>query len=326
VAGTNAEWIDAVLRAGGHLPTGRVVRIDVIETETTLSQIQRIEVTYSSDAPVSAPFRLFLKLPKPEARYHAHMEVAFYTEMRAPIRELPLVTCYCASPAGLLLADVSETHVQLSDAGVTLRTAEPVVRVLAQLHAMWWGRRNTGESLLPNFDGAEQRYSEFVNSCPGPVPSAWKRAYDRLLAQGRTRLAARLSDGRHLTLCHPDAHGGNFLVPRPECNADGVYIVDWHVYVRWWGAHDLARFIFFEEEIDPPARSALLKVYYNALLDKGIADYPWSSFWNDYRLSFLEIAIFALFYQPDLIRHYVDRAMGFYSELDCDALFDGREP
>jgi hypothetical protein len=326
-----ADWLDAVLRENGNLEKGRVCSIRQAVSETTLSFIARLEVVYSEETPPAAPRRLLLKIPKPEALEPAQSEATFYRVIAPLVGGLPLVRCYSASSAHVLLEDISSTHHLLWDADDYLRSAELVVDSLAKLHALCWdderfrnllaGRPE--HTLITNFVGSDRRYSQFADAFGDAVPREWRRIYETVLLQGAHVLSARCARDRHLTLCHPDAHGANFMVPRSSGNngTARALIVDWHVYTHWWGAHDIARLIFFEENIDPDRRDILLRRYREKLSEYGVTGYSSSDFWQDYRLSGIEIAAFVLFYEKDLILAQVERAMNFYLELQCDEFF-----
>lgn len=323
-----SDWLDAVLRENGHLDKGRVRWIRHAVSETTLSLIGRLEVVYSDETPAAAPRRLLFKIPKPEALEPARSEATFYGVIAPLAGDLPLVRCYAASSAHVLLEDISSTHCLLWDAGDDLRSAELVVDSLAKLHALCWDRDlldgRPEHTLLTNFLGIDRRYSQFVDNFQDAVPREWRRIYETVLAEGANVLRARCCRHRHLTLCHPDAHGANFLVPRPPSGNSGIaraYILDWHVYTHWWGAHDIARLVFFEENIDPTRRAILLQRYCEKLSEFGVSGYSSRDFWDDYRLSAIEIAAFVLFYEKDLILGKVERAMSIYHELQCDEFF-----
>jgi len=325
--GVTSDWLDAVLRENGHLDKGRVCAIRHAVSETTLSFIWRLEVVYSDETPPAAPRRMFLKMPKPEALEPAQSEATFYGVIAPLVGDLPIVNYYDANSTHVLLADISSTHHLLWDAGDYLRSAELVVDSLAKLHALCWDHQRLPDllggrpehTLLTNFVGSERRYSQFVDAFGDAVPCEWRRIYETVLLKGARVLSARCARDRHLTLCHPDAHGANFLVPRN--GTARAYILDWHVYTHWWGAHDMARLLFFEENIDPDRREALLKRYYEKLSEYGVSGYSSGDFRDDYRLSAIEIAAFALFYEKDLILAKVERAVSIYQELKCDECF-----
>ncbi len=61
------ERLTDILYRNGHMTTGKATETTVRSSEETPpSIVARIDAAYSSDAPMSAPKRLFLKIPKPE--------------------------------------------------------------------------------------------------------------------------------------------------------------------------------------------------------------------------------------------------------------------
>ena len=57
------EYLTDLLRRGGFLDRGKVGSIEVKLTKTLyVSTVSRLEVTYTGDAPESAPRKLFLKM------------------------------------------------------------------------------------------------------------------------------------------------------------------------------------------------------------------------------------------------------------------------
>ena len=60
-----AEWLTEVLSKGGNLPRGRVVSVRVVSESSYTSSIGRLTLTYSGDAPQTAPTRLFSKICNP---------------------------------------------------------------------------------------------------------------------------------------------------------------------------------------------------------------------------------------------------------------------
>ena len=170
-------WLTQVLRAHGHLARGRVVHIDNVYTSETLpSRHARFVVTYSAEAPPTAPARLFLKMPRPEALPAAERETLFYATIAPRMPALPLVPCYGAGATEtgtpyLLLADVSATHHPWEDGPPPRTHLEAMAAVLARLHARWWGDPDLGETvgerpeetLEAMFARAGERYAELAD-------------------------------------------------------------------------------------------------------------------------------------------------------------------
>lgn len=131
--GLTPDRLTAVLRAGGHLLRGRVERVAVESSRTTLiSAIARLRLEWSLDADGALPSRLFLKMSRPDQNpdlaASVLKEVAFYDTV-APLMQPGIVPrCYDAardpgtSAFHLLLEDLAETHFVVTEATPTCGT------------------------------------------------------------------------------------------------------------------------------------------------------------------------------------------------------------
>lgn len=149
------EWLTNILHTHGALPQGRVVAIAQRGNDAFNSAIVYLSVTYSEDAPPTAPRKLFLKrnIEAEWAKRAGAEEVAFY-KLVAPFAEdlLMIIHCYAAEydetngTSYILLQDVSETHTPpitraqlIAYEGVPEQgQLEQVVDAVAQFHAFWW--------------------------------------------------------------------------------------------------------------------------------------------------------------------------------------------
>jgi hypothetical protein len=103
-------------------------------------------VSYSADAPPSAPTHLFLKLGR------RRIQVEFYTHIALAMGDAPLPRCYAAAFAAelgrshLLFEDLSTTHAVAEEAiPPSLVDTERMVDALAQVHAHWWQHPRLGD-------------------------------------------------------------------------------------------------------------------------------------------------------------------------------------
>ena len=62
----SADWLTTILRANGVLSSGRVTDVKESSNNHQASLNYFLNVTYSTDAPATAPKTLFLKLSRPE--------------------------------------------------------------------------------------------------------------------------------------------------------------------------------------------------------------------------------------------------------------------
>src|ERR1017187_8471620 len=113
------EWLTDILHTHGALPQGKVTTIVQRGNGAFNSAVVHLSVTYSEDAPATAPRRLSLKrnIEADWGKKAGAHEVAFY-KLVAPLAEhLPMIIhCYAAEydeangTSYILLEDVSETH------------------------------------------------------------------------------------------------------------------------------------------------------------------------------------------------------------------------
>jgi hypothetical protein len=124
--GLTHDRLTAVLQRKGYLPRGRVERVAIESSRTTLiSTIARLRLEYSPDAEGPRPSRLFFKASRPdhsvELAAAVLKEVAFYETVAASMRPGIVPHCYDAardqttSTFHLLLEDLAETHVVVTE-------------------------------------------------------------------------------------------------------------------------------------------------------------------------------------------------------------------
>ena len=274
-----------------------MIAVEVLERfETPPSTVAKLRLSYSDDAPMAAPPRLFLKAPKPHKLRRGRREVRFYAEVAPLMPDVPLPRCYGVGedvPSGMpfvLLEDLSATNGGI-EWPASRAAMEGMLDALARLHAAWWDRSDLNETagehvahdLRTYFADSTRFWSKLEPGLHERLPAEQCQAYERMFPRARTLALARATHSRHMTLCHPDSHDGNFLLPR----GDGpVLIVDWHGYRVGWGAQDVAMLVARSQ---PAAHlgdggAALVRFYYERLLHHGVRDYTWDACWDDYRL------------------------------------------
>jgi hypothetical protein len=229
---------------------GAAVKQPLWATISITSRLARFSLSYSDDAPKSAPSRLFLKIAKPDfnAALSARVwknEVAFYTTVVGAMSAPATVRCYDAvyapetGKAHLLIEDVSETHFQPEwPLPPSKLDCEHVMECMAQLHAWWWehprlgkdiGQLPTEEAFKVGIGETERRVHAFVDFLGDRLSVDRRKVYDKVLAalsrlfgQHRRR---RLSERKAFTLVHGDATLWNFLYPH---DADKDHVpCDW---------------------------------------------------------------------------------------------------
>ena len=309
------EWLTKILHKHGVLPHGQVTALHKIPqaTPSITSSIARFTVSYSDDAPLSAPSRLFLKISKPgfDAALSASVgktEVAFYTTVADAMPNLATVHCYDAvyapetGKSHVLLEDLSDTHFQTEwPLPPTQTHCEAVMECLATLHAFWWEHPHLGTDVgqLPTeaarkagVADTHRRIRNFVDFLGDRLSVDRRHVYDKILTSlpdvwDRHR-GTRLSERKAVTLLHGDAHVWSFLYPR-DAATDRVRIIDWQFWHLGVGTDDLAYMmaLHWYPERRRIMERELLKRYHTELLRHGVANYTWDECWFDYRVSAL---------------------------------------
>src|SRR6187402_975245 len=149
-----------------------------------LSDITRLRVQYSDDAPADLPSRFLLKSSraKPELKLSVgRREVDFYADIASQMPGALFPRCYAADyfdsegTYQLLLEDLSETHVchSLSQIPPAERECRQIVRAVAKYQAFWWdhpelgrsiGEKSSAQSIRGYCEWAERIYPRFADS------------------------------------------------------------------------------------------------------------------------------------------------------------------
>ena len=333
------DRLTGALRRDGCLDRGHVVDVCVLSQEKTwAATIARLQVSYSRDASLAAPRRLFFKYTPPnlerDLRIFGSREATFYSTIAADMVAPPLAHCYdadCSLETGLahiLLQDLSDTHVQSPwPLPPTVAHCEAIVDALAQVHAHWWDRPPQGEPdssiRLQYLRQAIKAYPRFVHHLKDRLAPDRREMYERVLASS---FSDRLAESSHqppgVTLIHGDAHAWNFFLPRRL--QDQTCIVDWHEWSVGKGTDDLVETIALAWF---PARRArlerpLLRHYYERLLAYGVRDHTWSQCWDDYRASvivglFIPISQWVNGISPEVWWGNLERIAVAYQTLEC---------
>ena len=297
------EWLTRALRMNGHLERGKVVAVRFGGQASSATggpgfrPSHRLELSYSADAPLSAPSRLYLKVGDGAIdKLEGKREVEFYTAIATCMPDSPGLPCYDAAydrESGdyhLLLKDVSETHFTVErEAPATKPEVETMLDVLARFHAHWWGHPRLGEIGLVDaaFVSGEDSldFAGFVDYLGDRLSDERRNIYEQVLTSLPGLLEGRVVAKRGLTLAHDDAHVWNFLLPR-NAEQDRVYLVDWQQWGVSAGPHDVAYMIglFWYPERRARMEKALVRHYHERLLEYGVANYDWDTCWHDYRL------------------------------------------
>jgi hypothetical protein len=346
-------WLTSALRDAGSLAAGEVRDVRVLSSRPTpVSTVTRLAVGYGTDAPGSAPTRLFLKTPKPElprevSRQLGEREVRFYRDLAPAMPEVPLVRCYSAacSPTDgggwhLLLDDLTDTHAPVaSQHPPSASILASATAALAAIHARWWDKSPPGADAAdrrppdepPPHEWAAQRrrsVDSFVAFLGDRLSVCRRRTYDAVVAE-LPGLRRRRAGRRPTTVVHGDAHLGNFLFPRAT-GAGSVCPLDWQ---DWWvgePTRDVAYMV--GKSWDRPRRAAgeqaHVRSYHARLAAGGVDDYSWTACWDDYRYStidllFVPIGQWEIGLDEDIWWPHLERGMDAFEDLGCAELLSG---
>jgi hypothetical protein len=344
-----AEWLTEIFRKGGSLLQGYVKSVHVVSESSYSSAIGRLTLTYTDDAPPTMPTRLFLKIcqsgldDRVVGNVRRQNEVRFHNEVASLMPDPPVVRCYQAvyseetGASYLLFEDVSETHFQIEYfLPPSADQAGKVIDSFADFHSYWLNNRKLGDIYpLPN----RETITERINSTQECFPRFADVLGDRLSASQRLifektidalpELEERANRQGIQTLIHGDPNWGNVLLPR-NLIINSALIIDWQLVRVGFAAEDLAFLmtLFWDRETRHKMERSLLDRYHRRLIQHGIENYPWTEFWNDYRLAIIYGMLFTPmwfwatgssepWWEPTL-----QRVMQACEDLDCFELVE----
>lgn len=215
---------------------------------------------------------------------------------RLPFWWIRLLMAFFAWAAGksrrrylLLLEDLAPARLGDQVAGRTAAQCEPIVRSIARCQAGLWRDARLRDRYWvaqpelalriahQTFRGSRRAFEERF--------AAQLRAEDRETLDWLDRHAIALSralfEQAPATLMHGDFRLDNlFFDDGPE-----PLVVDWQGVGRAPGVHDLAYFLSgtLPPETQREAELALVRAYHDALVECGVADYPFDACLRDYR-------------------------------------------
>jgi hypothetical protein len=306
------EWLTAHLCRIGAVRSARVVSIETASVgEFGMSgDLRRLLLSYDH-AETGAPTSLVAKFATGNVELRAVLhsmgiyerEARFYVDLaaRCPVR---VPRCYFASvdirsgASLLLLEDLSAIESLGWKPVLTIAEAEVLVRAIAALHTAWWGNdRLQGLSWLtlrgltakdqvqPVF---ERYWESFLGKLSVPIT-------EEVLGVGRcgrhylAAASAYLHGKAPVTLVHNDVQGANILFDRIERSA---VLLDWQQTTIGRGAVDVAYFLCgcLSPENRRLAWDRLVRMYYELLLEGGVADYSLERCQIDCRVAVLPAA------------------------------------
>ena len=283
----DAAWLSAVLDA----PVSGFERTQIGQGVGIMGDIFCLRLSYQSDYP-EKPQSVVVKLPSSFEENRAQgvalgmfeAEVRFYNELaqRATVG-VPEVYLAEVLPGQadfvIVMEDLTAATLVSQTDGMSREQALAAVRVLASIHAVWWGDVQHPElDWIPTMNGPR---IEFVDQFLPTVMPAFVEGFQDKLPDGGLEIFQTfvgnylkvnkvLTERSPWTLVHQDFRVENLLFD-PADRAK-VSVIDWQGIGRGPGAYDLAYLLGGSMAAD--ARRAhedeLLAAYHQQLIDEGI--------------------------------------------------------
>ncbi len=229
-------------------------------------------------------------------------EIRFYSEL-APAVSVGLPEIYYTEIESgtanfvIVMQDLSGMTMVDQIRGMSIDQALAAVKVLAQVHAVWWDDvRNDGMLWIP--DMVSERIA-FVDDLLTQILPVFSGAFSEYLPEGGLEIYERFS-GNYLsinrklagrspwTLVHQDYRVENMLFG-PEGSGE-VVVIDWQGIGRGPGSYDLAYILggSLDTELRRQHEHELVRAYHDTLISAGVTDYSFEQLWQDYGLSHLQ--------------------------------------
>lgn len=269
-----------------------------------MGDIYRLGLEYAGDKPTEAPDSIVVKLPSSfeENREQGvalgmfEAEVRFYNEL-GPDATVGLPAVYHAeietgtADFVIIMEDLSElTMVNQSD-GMNGEQALAAVKVLASLHATWWGKVEGGDlDWIPDMTGARiafvdqyltQIFDTFKANFAAQLSTECLAVYEKFIGN-YGKINQRIASRSPWTLAHQDFRVENVMFG--PAGSDQVVVIDWQGIGRGPGAYDLGYVLggSMEPELRRQHETELVEAYHSRLLECGISGYSLAQLWDDY--------------------------------------------
>ena len=266
-----------------------------------MGDIYKVALQYSDKA-LRQPDSVVVKLPSSAEDTRAQgvalgmfeSEVRFYNEL-GPQASVGLPKIYLADITSgsaefvIVMEDLS--HLALVDQidGMTLEQALASVKVLADIHAVWWNQVQTpGLEWIPSMVGPR---IEYVDELLTQIYPVFAEGFGKYLPDGGLEIYEKFS-GNYLnlntilasrspwTLAHQDYRVENMMFG----HSGEVVVLDWQGIGRGPGAYDLAYILSgsMDTELRRANEKSLVQAYHEQLRRAGVVDYSLEQVWDDY--------------------------------------------
>ena len=294
-----ATWLGAVLKA--DIQQLRPTQIG--QGVGLMGDIYRVAIQYAEKA-TSLPASVVVKLPSSFEENRAQgiafgmfeAEVRFYNELASRVSVgLPDIYCAEITPGSadfvIVMEDLSHLTMVDQSVGMTLEQAVASVKVLANIHAIWWDQVKTPEfEWIPSMVGSRiefvdqlltQIYQGFAEGFAEYLPDGGLEVYKKF-SGNYLKLNTTLANRSPWTLAHQDYRVENMMFGATGTRQ--VVVLDWQGIGRGPGVYDLAYILGGSMDITlrRAHEKALVNTYHAQLIEAGIENYSLEQAWDDY--------------------------------------------
>jgi hypothetical protein len=299
-------WFNTYCQFGGTVSGASAVRIG--EGVGLLGQLARVELTYATgDGPSSVVVKIASAIDamvQMATQYGFYdREVSFYREAASQLDNVP--HCYFANmhestaPFVIVMEDMSAHRMVDQVAGCGADDAHAIMRAAAKVHAKYWAN-DALDSLTwlppvnnPLYKAAEGQYNALYDGFLERYGDGLS-PYGRQVADAlRTSIGAMQDqwfETRPLTLAHYDLRLDNVLFGRGDDT--NVYLIDWQLSAKQFGAFDVAYFIGWSmtDDVRRAITPSLITAYHDELVARGVPNYSRQTCEDDVRRGMLGVA------------------------------------
>ena len=287
IADVDAAWLSTVLDA----PVSGFDRTQIGQGVGIMGDIFCLQLSYQTPSP-EKPKSVVVKLPSSFEENRAQgvalgmfeAEVRFYNELaqRATVG-VPEVYLAQVLPGQadfvIVMEDLTAATLVSQTDGMSREQALAAVRVLASIHAVWWGDvQQPALEWIPTMNGPRIEFVDqflptvmpaFVNGFQDKLPEGGLEIFQTFVGNYQ-KINRVLTERSPWTLVHQDFRVENLLFD-PADRAK-VSVIDWQGIGRGPGAYDLAYLLggSMAADVRRAHEDELLAAYHQQLLDEGI--------------------------------------------------------
>ena len=300
----DSNWLSEVLKA--QVNSFSFEKIG--EGVGLMGDIYRVSLDYEAKIETK-PSSVVVKLPSSfeENRQQGvalgmfESEVRFYAELGertgTGLPEIHLATIKSGTAEFVIvMEDLCDLTMVDQAAGMSYEQASAAVKVLAKIHAAWWGKVQAEElEWIPSMVGPRieyvdqilpQIYPVFAQTFESDLPEGGAEL-TQLFSKSYLKLNKALAERAPWTLAHQDYRVENMLFG--DASKDEVVVIDWQGIGRGPGVYDLAYLLggSMDTELRRTHEKDLVSTYHAQLLSEGINDYSADALWEDYGFAHL---------------------------------------